>query len=227
MIHLTQDSSITADQHFESRCTIYSYFDFSLKNSFRLPYQRLSSSADCTKELFNGSNGSASLVDCTWKKIFWLGVWIFCEWRHKWSSFRVILAHAAWLKAQPLGQSVSLKFSLETRLESESFEPLIDFLAFLVQKLWSKINKWINWLISQKFLLTYITTFEPETPPEKEYYIIEQFIGTIVEWSECCAMCTTWCSRCWKTAHRKDQYRHREFAIINQRPSSNLGFRML
>jgi len=26
---------------------------------------------------------------------------------------------------------------LETRLESESFEPLIDFLAFLVQKLWS------------------------------------------------------------------------------------------
>jgi len=30
-----------------------------------------------------------------------------------------------------------LKFSLETRLESESFEPLIDFLAFLVQK-------WIN-----------------------------------------------------------------------------------
>jgi len=37
--------------------------------------------------------------------------------------------------AQPLGRSVSLKFSLETRLESESFEPLIDFLAFLVQTL--------------------------------------------------------------------------------------------
>ena len=34
-----------------------------------------------------------------------------------------------------LGQSILLKFSLETRLESESFEPLIDFLAFLVQKL--------------------------------------------------------------------------------------------
>jgi len=45
------------------------------------------------------------------------------------------LAHVTWSKAQPLGQSVSLKFSLETRLESESFEPLIDFLAFLVQKL--------------------------------------------------------------------------------------------
>jgi len=36
---------------------------------------------------------------------------------------------------QPLGQSVSLKFSLETRLESKSFQPLIDFPAFLVQKL--------------------------------------------------------------------------------------------
>jgi len=37
------------------------------------------------------------------------------------------LAHVAWPRAQPLGQSVSLKFSLETRLESKSFEPLIDF----------------------------------------------------------------------------------------------------
>jgi len=30
--------------------------------------------------------------------------------------------------------SISLKFSLETRLESESFEPLINFLSFLVQE---------------------------------------------------------------------------------------------
>jgi len=45
------------------------------------------------------------------------------------------LAHVACPKAQPLGQSVSLKFSLETTLESESFEPLIDFLTFMVQKL--------------------------------------------------------------------------------------------
>jgi len=43
--------------------------------------------------------------------------------------------HVAWPRAQLLGQSVSLKFSLETRLESEFFEPLIDFLASLVQKL--------------------------------------------------------------------------------------------
>jgi len=51
------------------------------------------------------------------------------------SIFGTIVAHVAWLRAQLLGQSVSLKFSLETRLESESFETLIDFLAFLVQRL--------------------------------------------------------------------------------------------
>jgi len=67
---------------------IYSYFDFGLKNSsFRLPYQRHSSSADCARELFNASNGSASLVDCTRKKSFCLGCVVFCEWRHKWSIF--------------------------------------------------------------------------------------------------------------------------------------------
>jgi len=113
-------------------------------SSFRSPYQHPSSSADCTRELFEASNGSASLVDCTRKKFFGWGVRIFCDWRHKWSSFGVILAHVTWPRAQPLGQSVSLKFSLETRLESKSFELLIDFLAFLVQKLSSKINKLIN-----------------------------------------------------------------------------------
>jgi len=50
-------------------------------------------------------------------------------------QFWAVLAHVAWPRAQPLGQSISLKFSLETRLESESFEPLMNFLAFLVQKL--------------------------------------------------------------------------------------------
>jgi len=49
------------------------YFDFGLKNSsFCLPYQHPSSSPDCARELFKGSNGSASLVNCTRKKIFWL-----------------------------------------------------------------------------------------------------------------------------------------------------------
>jgi len=49
------------------------FLRFSQKiSSFRLPYQRPSSSADCARELFNGSNRSASLVDGTRKKIFCL-----------------------------------------------------------------------------------------------------------------------------------------------------------
>jgi len=56
----TSDTSIL--NTLRARHTIYSYFDFGLKNSsFRLPYQRPSSSADCAKELFKGANGSASL----------------------------------------------------------------------------------------------------------------------------------------------------------------------
>jgi len=46
-----------------------------------------------------------------------------------------MLAHVAWPRARPLGLSISIKFLLETRLESVSFETLIDFLAFLFQKL--------------------------------------------------------------------------------------------
>jgi len=62
--------------------------DFHKKNSiFRLPYQRLSSSAHCARELFSGSNGLASLVDCTRKKNFAWVVRFFCEWRHKWRTF--------------------------------------------------------------------------------------------------------------------------------------------
>jgi len=50
--------------------------------------------------------------------------------------FLAILAHVTWPRAQLLDTSVLLKFSWDTRLES--FEPLIDFVAFLVQKLWPK-----------------------------------------------------------------------------------------
>jgi len=50
-----------------------------------------------------------------------------------------------WPSIQLLDGSISLNFSLETKLESQSFEPLIDFLAFLVRKLWRKNNKGINY----------------------------------------------------------------------------------
>jgi len=65
----------------ESRLTPWrlgGFGDFRKKNSsFRLPYQSPSSSTDCARELFNGSNGSASLVHCTRKKNFCLGVRFF------------------------------------------------------------------------------------------------------------------------------------------------------
>ena len=51
------------------------------------------------------------------------------------------MAHVAWPRAQPLGESVSLKFSLETKLESESFDTLDDLLGFQVQKLRCKLVK--------------------------------------------------------------------------------------
>jgi len=52
--------------------------DFRKKNSsLRLPYQHPSSSAHCAREPFSGSNGSASLVNCTRKKIFCLGGAVF------------------------------------------------------------------------------------------------------------------------------------------------------
>jgi len=40
-------------------------------SSCRLPHQRHSSSADCARELFKGSNGSASLLVCT-RSVFFL-----------------------------------------------------------------------------------------------------------------------------------------------------------
>jgi len=46
-----------------------------------------------------------------------------------------------------LDGSILLRFSLDIRLESESFEPLIDFLAFLFKKFGPKNKKltiWIN-----------------------------------------------------------------------------------
>jgi len=57
-------------------------------------------------------------------------------------------------------------FLVETRPKSESFEPLIGFLMFLVQKLWSKkLNLDKN--NPRRFFFPnfgyFITTFEPET----------------------------------------------------------------
>ena len=94
-----------------------------------------------------------TFVDCVPWQVFqvcnknnFLAFQVFWEW-HKWGRFLAILAHVTWPRAQPLDRSILLKFSLGTKPESESFQPLINVVAFMVQKLWSQINKSINCLI--------------------------------------------------------------------------------
>jgi len=75
------------------------------------------------------------------KKIFCLWGAFFCEWRRKWRTFRPPWPTLHGPGRQPLGGSSSLKFLLETRLQSESFDTLDDLLGFRVQKLWWKLVK--------------------------------------------------------------------------------------
>jgi len=70
------------------------------------------------------------------KKKFLLGVANFIEWRYKWRTFRPPWPTLPGPGRQPLGGSILLKFSLETRLQSESFDTMDDLLGFWVQKLW-------------------------------------------------------------------------------------------
>jgi len=111
-------------------------------SSFRLPYQRPSSSNDCARELFKGSKRINQSNRLHSKKNFLpRGCGFFVT-----DVTSEVVLGSFWLMLP--GQSVLLKFSWETRLESKRFEPLIDFPAFLVQKLWSKMDKLFNYLIS-------------------------------------------------------------------------------
>jgi len=69
------------------------------------------------------------------------GVRVVCEWRHKWRTFRPPWPTLPGPARQPLGGSISLKFLLETRLQSESLDALDDLPEFQVQKLWCKLIK--------------------------------------------------------------------------------------
>ena len=75
------------------------------------------------------------------KNFFGWGVLIFYEWHHKWRTFRRPWPTSPGPGPKPLDGSISLKFLLETRLQSESFDTLDDLLGFWVQKLWSKVIK--------------------------------------------------------------------------------------
>ena len=93
----------------------------------------------CSADLVKVSKDTPSLLVCTRKKFFCLGVWVFCEWRHKWRTFRPPWPTSPGPGRQLLGGSISLKFLLETRLQSQSFETLDDLLGFRVQKLSCKL----------------------------------------------------------------------------------------
>jgi len=108
---------------------IYSYFDFGLKTAVCGCLTNAKAPPPIALESCSRAQTGRPVFQHALKKTSLWGLRFFYEWRHKWSSFRVILAHVVWPKAQPLGQSVSLKFLLETTLESKSFEPLINFLA--------------------------------------------------------------------------------------------------
>ena len=70
------------------------------------------------------SKVAASLLVCTRKKFFAWGVGFFCEWRHKWRTFRPSRPTLPGPGRQPLGGSISVK--LEIRLQFESFDTLDD-----------------------------------------------------------------------------------------------------
>jgi len=87
-------------------------------------------------DLVEASKDVASFLVCTRKKFFCLGVAFFYEWCHRWRTFRPPWPTLPGPGCQPLDGSISLKFLLETRLQSESFDTLDDFLGFRVQNLW-------------------------------------------------------------------------------------------
>ena len=127
--------------HFDSRSMNISYLDFNIKPAvFCCLTNAIAPPPIALKSCSRVQMDQLVFLTTLEKKFFGPRLQIFSEWCRKWSSFWVILAHVAWPRAQLLGQSVSLKYALETSLESKLFKPLINFLAFLVQKLWSKIN---------------------------------------------------------------------------------------
>ena len=75
------------------------------------------------------------------KKFFAWGLRVFCEWRHKWRTFRQPWPTLPSPGRQLLGGSISLNFLLETRLQSECFDTLDVLLGFRVQNLWCKLVK--------------------------------------------------------------------------------------
>ena len=116
--------------------------DFRAKTiGFHVTLRTRNSDAESGGDLFKGSKDAASLLVCTRKKLFGLGVQIFCEWRRKWRAFRPHWPTSPGPGLKPLDGSIWLKLLLEFQPQSESFVILDDLLGFRVQKFWSKVIK--------------------------------------------------------------------------------------
>ena len=77
------------------------------------------SGAESTRELLK--HWLSKWCSLQWKKFSGWGLWIFCEWHHKWKPFRPPWPSSPGPGPKLLDGSISLKFLLETRLKSESF----------------------------------------------------------------------------------------------------------
>jgi len=86
-------------------------------------------------DLVKVSKDVASLLVCTRKNFFAWRVRVFGQRCHKWRTFRPPWSTLSGPGRQSLGGSILLKFLLETRLQSESFDTLDDLLGSQVQKL--------------------------------------------------------------------------------------------
>ena len=96
----------------------------------------------CSTDPVKVSKDGDSLLVCTRKKIFCLrGCGFFVSDVISGRTFRPPWPTLPDTGCQPLSGSISLKFLLETRLQSESFDTLDYLLGFWVQKLRCKLVK--------------------------------------------------------------------------------------
>jgi len=108
--------------------------DFQINTETHVTLCRNFSGSVSDTDLVKASKDATSLLVCTREKFFGWEVRISCEWCRKWRSFRPLWPTLP--GPQLLDGRILLKFLLEIRLQSESFDTLGDLLGFQVQKLW-------------------------------------------------------------------------------------------
>ena len=109
------------------------------------------------REVFKSSTDSARRLVSTKKKHFQFCVWGFLGGRHEWGYFCVFVVNFTRPWAPIQRANFWLKVCLETRLSSESLEPLVGFLTYLEPKLWPQKQKLVNISSPTKAILGFIT----------------------------------------------------------------------